>query len=130
MISKGDEQLRQSPGAPLSHDARVIIETIERTEARHKQSEAERHVENQRRLDALAQEQRQMKVEIAGITRGFPDGDPDSHRRYHESVIEWRELRNKMVREALMNAAKVGGVMGLGWVAYAVWVAMKMEIMK
>ena len=27
-------------------------------------------------------------------------------RRYHESVIEWRELRNKVVRECLVKAAQ------------------------
>ena len=64
------------------------------------------------------------------IIAGFPGGDPESHRRYHETVIEWRELRNKMVREALIHAAKVGGLAGACWIAYAVWMALKMEIMK
>ncbi len=64
------------------------------------------------------------------ILRGFPDSDPDSHRRYHESVMEWRELRNKMVREALIQAAKVGGVGAIGWLAYALWISLKMEIFK
>lgn len=64
------------------------------------------------------------------LFEGFPDGDPESHRRYHESIIEWRELRNKMVKEALIHAAKVGGLGAIGWVAYALWVAFKMEITK
>ncbi|NYT44610.1 hypothetical protein H0A64_07190 [Alcaligenaceae bacterium] len=67
---------------------------------------------------------------VAGLARGFPDGDPESHRRYHESIIEWRELRNQMVRDALTHAAKVGGIGAVCWVAYAIWVVLKMEFQK
>jgi len=72
----------------------------------------------------------QVQVKQAAIIAGFPDSDPYTHRRYHESVMEWRELRNNMVREALIQAAKVGGLGAIGWVAYAVWQVIKMEIMK
>lgn len=68
--------------------------------------------------------------EVKELRRGFPDGDPDSHRRYHESIIEWRETRNRMVKEALLHAAKVGGLAGACWVLYALWVALKMELMR
>ena len=114
----------------LSGDSQAILKAIHAMDDRHKQAEDQKHAENKRRLDLMADEQRQMKHEIMGIAKGFPDGDPDSHRRYHESVIEWRELRNKMVRDALVNAAKVGGLAGLGWLAFAIWTAFKMEIMR
>lgn len=68
--------------------------------------------------------------EVKELRRGFPDGDPESHRRYHESIIEWRETRNRMVKEALLHAAKVGGLAGACWVLYALWVALKMELMR
>ena len=60
----------------------------------------------------------------------FPARDVDGHRRYHESVIEWSELRNKMVREAMMKCAGATGVAALGWLLYAIWVTFKMEIQK
>jgi hypothetical protein len=62
------------------------------------------------------------------ILQAFPAGDIDGHRRYHESVIEWRELRNKMVREALIHAAKASTLGALGWLAYAVWQSVKISI--
>lgn len=69
-----------------------------------------------------------IRDELAANTRktdqllsAFPAGDIDGHRRYHEAVIEWRELRNKMVGEALIKAAGAGVVGGLGWIAYALW---------
>lgn len=60
----------------------------------------------------------------------FPAGDTDGHRRYHESVIEWRELRNRVVRECLVHAAKAGFLAGFAWLLYAIWVSIKMEIFK
>jgi len=103
----------------LSAEARAIIAVVrESKEDTHKQ------------IASVRDAQRSLKEEVQRIAKGFPDEDPDSHRRYHETVIEWRELRNKMVREALVNAAKVGGVAGLGWVVYALWTAAKMEMMK
>lgn len=68
------------------------------------------------------------RTELAANTRkteqllaAFPAGDIDGHRRYHETVIEWRELRNKMVREALIKAAQATSLGALGWVALAIW---------
>lgn len=55
------------------------------------------------------------------LLQAFPSGDIDGHRRYHESVIEWRELRNKMVREALVKAAQATTLGALGWIALAIW---------
>lgn len=62
------------------------------------------------------------------ILRAFPGEDTDGHRRYHEAVIEWRELRNKMVREALIKVAQGGALAGAGWVALAIWRAFKITV--
>lgn len=75
------------------------------------------------------------RVELADNTRktdlvlsAFPSGDTDGHRRYHESVIEWRELRNKMVREALIKVAQGGALAGAGWIALAIWQSVKLSV--
>lgn len=62
------------------------------------------------------------------ILTAFPAGDTDGHRRYHESVIEWRELRNKLVREALIKVAQAGALAGAGWVALALFQAFKLSV--
>lgn len=62
------------------------------------------------------------------ILQAFPAGDIDGHRRYHESVIEWRELRNKMVREALIKVAQAGSVAAFGWLALAIWQSFKLTV--
>ena len=114
----------------LSPDTLAIIRAIQDVDSRRRDSEERHHAENKRRIDCIVEAQRQIQSELKDISNGFPDGDPDSHRRYHESVIEWRELRNKMVREALIKAAQVGGLGAIGWIAYALWSAFKMEVMK
>lgn len=101
----------------LSADTRAILAALR-----------ERDDQTRKQIDSIIEAQRKLQDDVNLISRGFPDGDPDSHRRYHESVIEWRELRNKMVRDALTHAAKVGGIAGACWVAYALWTAFKMEI--
>lgn len=58
----------------------------------------------------------------------FPAGDTDGHRRYHESVIEWRELRNKLVRESLLKVAQATTLAGFGWIAVAVWQYLKISV--
>lgn len=80
--------------------------------------------------DRLSDHMGKEEAELAAIAAAFPGGDMDGHRRYHASIIEWRELRNRLVREALVQAAKVGGVAAFGWLLYAIWTAIKIELTK
>lgn len=93
-------------------------------------------------LTEMRDAQRQMIIVVEGVKArdsedraaidklltGFPGGDFDGHRRYHESVIEWRELRNKLVREALIKVAQGGALAGAGWIALAIWKAFKITV--
>lgn len=107
------------PDKHLSPDTQIIIDAVrESKEDTHKQ------------ISAMRDAQRSLKEEVQSLAKGFPDSDPESHRRYHESVIEWRELRNRMVKDALIHASKLGFFAGLAWVAYAIWVTIKMEVTK
>jgi len=51
------------------------------------------------------------------LLSGFPANDVEVHRCYHESITAWRELRNKMVREALMKVTQAGTLAAFGWLA-------------
>lgn len=55
------------------------------------------------------------------LLSGFPADDVDGHRRYHQSVIERRELVNKMLRETLVAIAKTGVLGTLGLLVAAAW---------
>jgi hypothetical protein len=69
-----------------------------------------------------------LEASNARLMSGFPANDIDGHRRYHESVIEWRELRNKLVREALIKAVQASAVGAFGWVAIALWQSIKLSV--
>jgi hypothetical protein len=79
-------------------------------------------------LRAIHETQKALDGKFDGLLLGFPQGDVDGHRRYHESVIEWQELRNKLVREALIKAAQAAGLAAIGWVGVALWQAFKMSV--
>lgn len=72
-------------------------------------------------FEALSVKVTQQDNASSHLMTAFPASDVDGHRRYHESVIEWRELRNKLVRESLIKAAQATTLGGLGWVALAIW---------
>lgn len=68
----------------------------------------ERHVENTSNLEVM---QRELKVAIDRIddlAKGFPDGDPDGHRRAHEALIRKAEARARLYEKLLEELASKG----------------------
>jgi hypothetical protein len=90
----------------------------------------ELHLENGRKIDAIIERNVLADEAIAKLLRGFPDGDAEAHRRYHEAVIERIELRNKIIREALVKVAGSGFLAGAAWLAYAAWQAFLANVHK
>jgi uncharacterized membrane protein YebE (DUF533 family) len=90
----------------------------------------ELQLESSRKIDAIIERNVHADAAMAKLLAGFPSGDVDGHRRYHEAIIERMELRNRMVREALIKAAGSGALAGLGWLAYAVWQAFVANVHK
>lgn len=72
-------------------------------------------------FEQLSQHVSQLRATNERLLSGFPAEDVEGHRRYHESVIEWRELRNKLVREALIKVASAGALGAAGWLILAIW---------
>jgi hypothetical protein len=67
---------------------------------------------------------------VAILATGFPDGDIEGHRRYHESVIKWHELRNQVLRAALEKVVQAGALAGFGYLAVLLWEWFKLEVKK
>lgn len=91
-----------------------------------------RDTQRQLVLDIAELKERDASAEgaIARLLAGFPANDIEGHRRYHESVIEWRELRNKMVREGLIKVAQAGALAGTGILIGVLWKAFKMSVIQ
>jgi len=81
-------------------------------------------------IDALNVKAAKSEAVITRLLSGFPADDVEGHRRYHESVIEWRELRNKLVREALTKMVGAGVLATTGWLVVALWQAFKVTVTK
>jgi hypothetical protein len=82
------------------------------------------------RADFEQLSQRVVSVQASNelLLSGFPAKDVEGHRRYHESVIEWRELRNKMVKETLAKMMQAGAWAATAWLALAIWQAFKTTV--
>ncbi len=71
-----------------------------------------------------------MDVELEKMKAAFPGGDYSMHLKYHSAMIKWMETRNELIGLCIKNAASVGVIAGMGWLLYAVFIAVKMEFMK
>lgn len=79
-------------------------------------------------VEQLSQKVGSLQAANERLLSGFPADDVEGHRRYHESVIEWRELRNKLVRDLLMKAAQATFMGALGFLALAAWKAFQISV--
>jgi hypothetical protein len=69
----------------------------------------------------LSAQVKALSEQVNHLSQGFPRGDADSHRRYHEELIAqiqqrgelWGKLRYELVKWGLLGFA--------AWAAYALW---------
>jgi hypothetical protein len=67
-----------------------------------------RHVENTSSLEVLEKDVKVLIDRVDDLAKGFPDGDWEGHRRYHEAVIKKMEARTKFYDELRAELAKKG----------------------
>lgn len=60
-----------------------------------------RHAQNSVTLEEVS-------VKVDKVLLGFPEGDPESHRRFHEAVIEQAKAREKFWREISLKLVEKG----------------------
>lgn len=89
---------------------------------------------NQKHIFKLLSEQgkRADKIELTleRILGAFPDGDTEGHCRAHKAYIERAENTNRLVRECLETAIKLGGVAAIGWVFVALYYQFMADFLK
>ena len=67
-----------------------------------------RHVENTSSLEVIEKDIKVLTDRVDDLTRGFPNGDPDGHRIYHEASIKRIEARTRFYEALLAELAKQG----------------------
>ncbi|MGE8632106.1 MAG: hypothetical protein ACN6P8_01215 [Achromobacter piechaudii] len=80
----------------LSQDAKAILAALH-------EMQADARRETDAKFEAL---QKEMLAMSAAVKTGFPGGDYDGHRRYHELVIEREEQRKQFWQGLLLHIAK------------------------
>lgn len=80
----------------VSHDTKAILAAL-------REMRADERRETDARFEAM---QKEMLAISAAVKTGFPGGDYDGHRRYHELVIEREEQRREFWRGLAMHVAK------------------------
>jgi hypothetical protein len=83
------------------------------------QQVSEIHTElKNRRMDG----KEDIELAVANIvTRSFPEGDPEGHKRYHEAVIKQQEAKADLYRFLLKEGLKYGLITCLCWIGYSIW---------
>ena len=79
-------------------------------------------------LTEIRDVQRQLLAKVDTLAAGFPGGDTEGHRRYHEAVIDRLEQRNKLRRELLGRLAAAGAIAGAGWLFLFMWQVFKASL--
>lgn len=80
----------------LSQDAKAILVALHEMQADWRR-------DTDTKFDAL---QKEMLAVSASVKTGFPGGDYDGHRRYHELIIEREEQRQLIRREVITHLIK------------------------
>lgn len=109
----------------MSEDAKHILTAIDGWNREFRHDNAEKHVENRRKLEEL---DREVKIVAAAVKMGYPGGDADGHRRYHEALITREEQSIAMRQEIITHLAKTStwvmlvGLLGILVVAFKRWI--------
>jgi hypothetical protein len=90
----------------------------------------ERHEENVGRNDGINEQLRVLSDKVDDLSKGFPNNDPDGHRRAHESLIKKNEQRAELYQAIRAELLSNGIWAALGFVALAVWVAFKAKVIQ
>ena len=78
-----------------------------------------RQLDEQRHTEALLLAQAVVDLTL----KAFPDGDPDGHRKAHESQMRAIEARAEFWKKMLFEITKYGVIGVVGWLAIKVWTA-------
>jgi hypothetical protein len=87
-----------------------------------------RHTENSSSLEVIEKELMVLTERMDDLSKGFPGGDWEGHRRYHEAVIKRMEARTDLYRELQSELAKKGLWALIVMACTAVWFYFKSHI--
>jgi hypothetical protein len=88
----------------------------------------QRHTENTSAIEVIQAELKVAIERIDDIAKGFPDNDPDGHRRAHEALIRKDEERAKLYSALREELVKKGLWAFIGAVLAGLWLLLKTKL--
>jgi hypothetical protein len=82
----------------------AVIEALDRIE----DGMGQRHTENTSSLEVVQRELQVVIERVDDLARGFPDNDPDGHRREHEAQIRKTDARTRLYEKLYEELASKG----------------------
>lgn len=89
--------------ANVGEGTRMILDALEGWRHEDRERQDAKHAENAARMDSF---ERELKAVSAAVKLGYPDGDADAHRRYHELLIAREEQRQTIRQEVITHVLK------------------------
>ncbi|WP_059415630.1 MULTISPECIES: hypothetical protein [Cupriavidus] len=72
-------------------------------------------------LQAVLRAIAELTEEVRRLRTGFPEGDSDGHRRYHEEIMQAMADRRKLRQELITHLLKTSSWAALAGVLWALW---------
>lgn len=88
----------------------------------------QRHVENTSSLEVIEKDIKVLTDRVDDLAKGFPNGDPDGHRQYHDAVIKRMEARTRFYEDLRGELAKKGIWSMIILVGAALWFYAKAKL--
>jgi hypothetical protein len=89
---------------------------------------AQRHTENRSDNEVQARKLDEVIRRVDDLHKGFPNDDPDGHRRAHEALIAKEEARTQFYEDLRRELAKKGMWALIGLLGVALWQYVKSKV--
>ena len=111
----------------MHHMEKIADKRIQDALEKHQLENAHTLTDIHVRLNAISEQIKEMR---SFIQSGFPHGDPASHRAVHENYIKEAQQRSEEWQKLKMSILQWGLFGAIGFVALAIWNAIKAEVHK
>ena len=89
----------------------------------------QRHTENTSSLQVLEKDLKVVIERVDDLAKGFPKGDWEGHRQYHESIIRKMEARTRLYEELRAELARKGLWALIVAIGTACWYFVRTQLM-
>jgi hypothetical protein len=106
------------------NDLRAVVEALDSL----RDEIGQRHTENTDTLEVVEKKLEVVIERVDDLAKGFPEGDAEGHRRYHEALIEKAKARTRLYEQLLEKLMEKGIWALLLLLAFSLWQYIKAQV--